>query len=472
MKRVVLLALVIVAAAFAASWMSAQPGSVTVRWLGWRADTSVAVFVLAIALVVLAGGLVYRFWRFLITAPRALLERLATRRRQRGYAALSSGMIAVAAGDAAEAERQARRAESLLRDATLTRLLRAQVARLAGDTHRAQRSYEELAQDPDTALVGVLGLLDQAEDAGDTLQALQLAEKAHRLQPGARGVLRRLFDIQVRTRRWADADRTLIEASRRRAFPPAEMRQMRAAVLVERSRIAEEEGDRDAAVRFAREAQSLDPRRIPAVTRYARLLGGMGKTRRAVRLLEKAWSDSPHPDLAAAYGELFAGEPPLARVKRFQRLLSFRPDHPEGHLALAQAALQATLWGEARAHLGRAADAAVTPRVCRMMAELEEAEHDNGEAARRWLSRAASSDGDAAWVCDSCGAVGSVWHAACERCGAFDSLRWQPPPRAGHAAADLPPPGGEPGRTAGGSDLPAGSGVPALPATGRNRAVA
>jgi HemY protein len=64
-----------------------------------------------------------------------------------------------------------------------------------------------------------------------------------------------------------------------------------------------------------------------------------------VRLIEEAWARGPTPELAAAYGALIADSDPLARVKRFQRLFSFRPDHRESHIALAEASIAGRLWG-------------------------------------------------------------------------------------------------------------------------------
>ncbi|MGH6618798.1 MAG: heme biosynthesis protein HemY, partial [Alphaproteobacteria bacterium] len=231
------------------------------------------------------------------------------------------------------------------------------------------------------------------------------------------------------TGQWAAADRTMAEAMRNRLFPASDARPWRAAVLVERSRLAEKDGEIETALAFARDAQQLDPDLVPAAVQHARLLGMQGKARRAQRLLEKIWPQHPHPEIAAAYGALFDGEGPLQRVKRYQRLLSFRPDHPEGHIALAEAALEAELWGEARAHLGQAADRRLTPRICRMLADLEEAEHANTAESRKWLERAAAAEPDSAWVCDSCGAVSAAWSARCAACGAFDSIGWRPPPR-------------------------------------------
>lgn len=430
MTRAILLAVLIVVVALCAAWLKQNPGTVTIEWLGWRADTSVAMFAFVIAVVTVVGALIYRFWRFLRHLPGHVADALRLRRRRKGYEALSAGMIAAAAGDSNEAQKQARRAESMLQDLSATRLLRAEAARMGGDAATARRTYEEMSENPDTALIGLRGLLDQAEAAGNRAEALQLAEKAHRQYPKARGIAERLFHLQLDFGQWAAADRTLADALRNKVFAASEARPWRAAVLVERSRLAEREGEAEAALAFARDAQQLDPDLVPAAAQHARLLGSDGKTRRAQRLLEKFWARHPHPEIAAAYGTLFEGEEPLQRVKRYQRLLSFRPDHAEGHIALAEAALEAQLWGEARAHLGQASERALTPRVCRLYADLEEAEHGDIAESRRWLERAASAEPDPAWVCDDCGSVAGTWVARCDNCGGFDTMAWRQPPHA------------------------------------------
>jgi len=435
MTRVILLAILILVVAACAAWLKQHPGTVTVEWLGWRADTSMAMLAFLIALVTVLGALIYRFWRFLRALPATIADAFRLRRRRRGYEALSAGMIAAAAGDGAEARKQAKRAESMLEDLSATRLLRAEAARLDGDSATARRTYEEMSEHPDTALIGLRGLLDQADAAGETAEALRLAEKAYRSYPKARGIAERLFHLQLDFGQWAAADRTLTEALRNKVFPASDARRWRAAVVLERSRIAERDNDIDSALAFAREAQQLDPDLVPAVARHARLLGMQGKTRRAQRMLEKAWPQQPHPEIAAAYGALFENEEPLQRVKRFQRLLSFRPDHPEGHIALAEAALEAELWGEARSHLGQAADRALTPRICRMLADLEEAEHGDIAESRRWLERASTVEPDPAWVCESCGDVSGQWTARCDNCGGFDTMSWRQPPHAPQLAA-------------------------------------
>ena len=123
-----------------------------------------------------------------------------------------------------------------------------------------------------------------------------------------------------------------------------------------------------------------------------------------------------------------------------QGLARHNPDAIENHLALAEAALAARLWGEARHHLTAAgavpADAAAPSgtagapprRLCVMMARLEEGERGDVAASRAWRDRALEAPADPAWLCRACGGESGEWQALCPHCGGFDTLDWDAPP--------------------------------------------
>src|SRR5690606_23953069 len=114
-------------------------------------------------------------------APWSAIRRRADQRREAGFRALTLGLAAVAAGDAEEARRQAREADRLLRDPSLTRLLSAQAAALNGDTAAAAKYFAALRDNDDTAFLGLVGLLRQALARGDDERALELADEAYAL---------------------------------------------------------------------------------------------------------------------------------------------------------------------------------------------------------------------------------------------------------------------------------------------------
>lgn len=422
-------------------WLAENPGAVTLAWRGYVVETSVAILLLAIAVVAVVAALLYRLWKAIRRAPRRFGHRRQARKRERGYQALTRGMVAVAAGDAAAARRFATEADNLLRDPPLTMLLSAQAAQLNGDDRAAEKYFQAMLERPETAFLGVRGLLNKALRENDRPVALKLARQAHDLQPRTPWVLTTLFDLEARSGHWEQAERILLEAQKLGAVAPDIARRHRTALLLERSYEAELAGRVGEAQTLAGSAHDQMPGFAPAAVRSALLLARAGKPKPAVRTIERAWRIEPHPDLADAFREIEPNADALAQVKRFERLLSANPDHPESHLALARVALTARLWGEARKHLSKALALRPSRRTYRLLADLAQEEHGDAIGARDWLAKAAMAPEDPGWGCGNCGAGFGSWRGVCGNCGSFDSVQWRETPAGdaltGPAGADL-----------------------------------
>jgi HemY protein len=428
-------------------WFAENPGTATVLWGGYRVDAPVALVAAAAAVLLVALAFLYRLLRALRRAPGEFRARRGETRRRKGYAALSEGMVAVAAGDAARARRLAKRADVLLGDPPLTLLLSAQAAQLGGDDAAAERSFQAMLERPETEFLGLRGLLSQAMRKGAWDEALNRAERASGIHPEAPWAATALFDLLVRSGRWAQALATLDRLKKHQHWGSAEERRRRAVLTYLRALEVEELGDAGAGLRLLRQAHDLAPDFVPAAARLARRILDAGRARKGADVIEASWVIAPHPDLLAIYETIEASEDALMRIKWIQRLTMRNPAHLESHIALARVHLKAQLWGVAREHLEAAAGTAPTARVFRLMAELDEREKGDAAGARRWLVKAAEADSDPTWVCDACGTAAAAWGPLCGNCQAFDALRWRSRPRGlsllGHEAEPeaLPGPG-------------------------------
>ncbi|MGQ9368735.1 heme biosynthesis protein HemY [Azospirillum sp. ST 5-10] len=437
-----------------AVWLAERPGTVAVAWQGWVVETSVAMAVLIAVVALGAAALLYRLWRALWGAPSSVRRYRRTRRRERGYRALTKGLVAVAAGDAATARKMARRADGLLNEPPLTMLLSAQAAQLMGEDRAAHHHFTAMLERPETAFLGLRGLLTQAIKKGDRVEALALARRAHQLQPDTPWLLATLYDLEARSGEWAAAETSLQSAVQAGAITPEEGRHHRAALLLERSFEAERRGRADSALYHAQAAHDLLPGFVPAAARLSRLLADAGRAKPATKVVERTWRLHPHPELADVYRQVLEAYDPLTRVKMFEKLLALSPNHVESHLAVARAAMDAKLWGEARSHLTKALEMQPSRRIHRLLAELERAEHQNEDAARAWLVQAGSAPADPAWTCRACGAVSPAWAGLCGNCSAFDSLDWKQPSVALHQV--------QPEIAAGPTALPTTANLPAV----------
>ena len=414
-----------------AFWLAERPGEVTLQWLGYHIETSMGVLLLVVFVLMVAAALAYRFARTLLHAPGDISSAISNNRRRRGYKALTKGMVAVAAGDADEAKRCARKADTLLEEPPLTMLLQAQAAQLSGDERAARRYFESMLEREDMAFLGLRGLLMQARRDGDEQAALEYVRRARQIKPDAGWVLSNHLELQVAEGEFEAAAQTLKEMRRHGILTKEEEERRRAVVLVERARQLEREHRKPEAEKAAREAHELAPDLAPAAALSGRLMAENGSHGRAARMLERAWPKTPHPDLAEAYLKAKPADDALERLRRMTRLTERAPNRREAHLLMARANLDAQLWGEARRHLNAIEEDPPSESVCRLLAELAESEHGDTALARVWLERATEAPLDPAWVCGTCGAAAEDWSAACGNCGAFDELAWRSPPHVG-----------------------------------------
>ncbi len=435
---------VVAAIIFTLVWLIDNPGQVALDWQGYRIESSFAVLLGVIIIIAALTALAYRGWLFLRRAPGQVTGAWRNRRRTQGYRALTQGMVAVAAGDAGEAQRQSKRAESLLNEPPLTMLLSAQTAQLNGDERAAEGFFKAMTENRETEFLGLRGLIGQAMKSGDHEQALKLTRRAYGLKPKSGWVAQRLFDLQIEEGQWLDASLTGDDLVKIGAVEKKDNHHRKAVLACQQGLDALVKGDPAEAQNQFKRAVDLDGKFIPAVTAFADALIKQGRQRKAVQLIEKTWMTAPHPDLVAPYWRASEADDAMARMKASERLAKTNAGHEESHIAVIAAALEARLWGEARSHLEQITNNRpddMDSRTCRMWADLEEAEHGNLEKVHEWLTRASLAETAATWTCASCGNTATVWSAICGNCQSFDTFNWRRPPhisRLAEGASTLP----------------------------------
>ncbi len=350
---------------------------------------------------------------------------MGNRRKEKGYQALTSGLVAVAAGDASGARAHARRADKLLDRPPLTLLLTAQAAQLDGDDEAADLRFRAMLERPETEFLGFRGLMAAALRRGDREAAGEYARKAHALRPDAAWAAEAVFELQTKAGDWPGARQTLKSARDRKVIDMAPGRRRHAVLLVEEARKALDDDHCEEALKLARRAHAEAPDLVPAARILARLLIDTKKERQAARVVEKTWKSSPHPDLAELYVEAGRDEG-ARRYGRMERLLDINADDRESHGAAARVALEEKLTGEVRRHLKAIGMEGLSAREIRLWVDLEKSEN-NADKAEEWLARMVEASPDRAWQCSRCGHSAQTWNAVCAECGGFDTAVWRRP---------------------------------------------
>ena len=420
MIRVVIFLVLVGLLALGAAWLADRPGEVVVTWQGQRIETSVMVVAMGLLAAVAALMIAWMALSALVRSPFIMRRHVRRRRGERAYEAISRGLIAVGAGDLAAARKHAAEAKRIAPSEPLALLLDAQHAQLAGNRDTADDAFRAMAGRADTKALGLHGLFVEAHRRGDRASAHAFAEEAARENPSLGWAGRAVLEYRCLTGDWAGA-LDLLEANKH-ALDKDHYRRQRAVMLTARA-LANEETDRDQAKAFAIEAAKLEPTFVPAAALAGRMLAEGGESRKASRILQKAWEAHPHPDLARVFSDLRFGDAARDRLKRIEVLARQVPGHIESALALARAAIDASEFGKAREALASFLSAP-TRRVALLMAELERSEHNDEGRAREWIARAVTAAPDPAWTAE--GHVSDRWLPVLPS-GKLDAFEWRVP---------------------------------------------
>lgn len=426
MLRILAFFLVVLAAAIGFSWLADNPGVVTFDWLGRRVETSIMVFLIALLILIVAVLLIVGLVRAFFSAPGAIGNWWSTRKRDRGYGALSTGIIAAGAGDAILARRMTKRSAKLLdsRREPLIRFLDAQTAMIEGDHERARATFQQMEKDPETRLLAMRGLFLEAERVGDEAAARHYAERAVRIAPHVPWAGGAVLESKSLAGDWDGALQILEAQTNTRLIDRQESKRLRAVLLTAKAMTAVER-DPSTAKRAAVEAHKLAPELTPAALIAAKALFRLGDLRRGSKILEASWVTSPHPDTAEAYVHARSGDSAEDRLKRARKLRDLRPGNSEAEIALARAALEAGDYDLARQSALVAAEADPREGTYLLLADIEEESTGEVGRVREWLARAVRAPRDPAWTAD--GIVSRGWAPISPVSGRLDAFEWKVP---------------------------------------------
>lgn len=415
-------------------WVADLPGTISVSWDGyvWEQPPVVAALVVGALLAVFLIAV----WiiRVILKSPQIANRFFKRRRQDKGYAALSHGLIALGTGDAKLARRHGLEADRLLSEEPAAKLLLAQTAQLAGKDDEARQRFESMLDDPETKALGLHGLFVEAERHREPVAARHYAEEAAKTSPGLEWAGKAVLGYQAVAHHWDEALKTLERNYAAKLLDKKSYRRERAVILTALAQKLED-GEPERAFSLAKEAHGLALDLVPAAVLTSRLATRRGDIRKAAKVLEATWRLSPNPELAETYAHVRTGDSAVDRLKRVKSLSAQRTNTPEGAMAIARAAIEAREFEEARTQLKKVLQSEPTRSAFLLMAEVEEAEHGDKGRMRDWLARALKAPQDKAWVAD--GIVSAEWQPVSPVTGKLDAFQWTNPGTAVDEDGDL-----------------------------------
>ncbi len=426
MIRILSFLIVVFALGLGFAWLADRPGDLELTFNGYRYEITLMVAAVAVTAVVAAVMIVWWLTKAIWNSPYTIARYFRVRRRDRGYQALSTGMIAAGAGDAAKARLLNKQAAKLIRSdqEPLINLLDAQTSLLEGDHDAARQKFEAMLDDPEMRLLGLRGLYLEAERLGDRAAARHYAGRAAEVAPQL--VWASTATLEEKTERgdW-DGALKLLDGQKSSRQIERDVANRRRAVLLTAKAISLMDTDPVTARNAALEANRLQPDLVPAAVVAAKSLFRQNDVRKGARILEAIWKIEPHPEVGDLYVHARPGDATHDRLARAKKLQSLKQNNPESAMIVARAALDAGEYKEARAAAESAARMQPREGAYLLLADIEEAETGDQGRVRQFLSKAVRAPRDPAWVAD--GFVSERWAPISPITGKLDAFEWRAP---------------------------------------------
>lgn len=406
------------------SWIGGISDDVVISFADRDYIMSPLILLGAILALLVVLGIVIAFVRLVIGGPEAVSGYFKRRRQNKGLQSIMRSLQYQSINEKDAALREAQEAHHLLHRPELTLLLTAQTAQAAGDEATALAAFEKLSSTPKTELVGIKGLLEEAQRKGDITQALSYAHRAYVIEPKNSWVLQTLFKLQIDQTDWRGAIKTLGVIRKRNIFPASQAAHYEAALRLSIAQDYIAKANPQAGLVDAVKALKLAPTLVPAAVLASRLLVADNKPRKAERLIMETWAHVPHPDLALAFSGIYPEEPAEKRNKRFSKLFACAPDELETKVTSIELDIKNEDFPRARDKLAPLLEDNPTARLCALQAAVVRGLGEQETIVRAWLSRALKAPRGMQWQCSNCAHTVQNWVSTCPACEEFDAIRW------------------------------------------------
>ncbi|WP_099866988.1 heme biosynthesis protein HemY [Pararhizobium haloflavum] len=426
MIRILFFVAVILALGLSFAWLADRPGEMILVWQGQRVEMSLLAGIAGLTTLLAAIVLVLWLIKAAFSSPESVRRYFRHRKRDQGYKALSSGLIAAGAGDAMLARRMTRRSRSLLSadKEPLIHVLEAQTYMIEGRHDDARAKFEAMAENPETRALGLRGLYLEARRLGSDEAAQHYAERAVEKAPHLPWAGQAALEYRSRDGNYDQAIKLLEKQRSNRSIDKTASDRKRAVLLTGRAISALESDPRQASI-DAQEANRLAPTLVPAAVTAAKALFRLNDLRRGSKILEKAWKTNPHPEIADSYVRARVGDSVQDRLKRAKRLETLRPNHFESLRIVAQSALDAHDHKLARERAEAALRQHPREGIYLLLADIEEADTGDQGRVRHWMAQALRADRDPVWTAD--GYVSENWAPISPVTGELDAFVWKVP---------------------------------------------
>lgn len=358
------------------------PGHMVLRLPGWRIETSLSFFILALLVTITVLVLLLRFLAGLWRLPGRAVRWRRDRQRLRGEGYMRRGLLALIEGDWKRAEKLLQKGAGNSRAPLINYLAAARAAQEQGELERRDH-YLRLAHQHSPNADIVIGIA-QAElqmNQQQTEQALATLKHLYDRKPDQGHIQQMLVQTYSQVGDWESVLQLLPQLSRAKLIPDSERRELelRAHIgLLQRAGTYRHRESLDAVWRDTPRKLRGEPRLLEAYVNECLRIGETeGCEPLLKRALKKAWS----AELMALYGRIEGGDP-IKQLDFAEKFLETHPREATLLLTVGRLSLRCGLWGKAKAYFKQSIEARPLPETYRELADLLHQQGEHSEASR------------------------------------------------------------------------------------------
>ena len=356
MKLGLLVIVVLIVSAFAASFLLADPGYVVVHFRGYLIEMSVPVLIALFILTIVAAWMIAKLFR----APRKLGEAAGRYRTSRAGQRLTRGVIEVAEGNFAKGERLLGRAADVSDAPLLNYLQAARAAHLLGQDERRDRwlrqAYENLPEAANAVLLTQAELqLDQSQYEPALATLRQIEENS----PNHSHALALLGRLYYRLEDWSHLSEIIPKLRKYGRLDDATLTKWSLRVHQEH---LESAADGETVMIVWKKIPKDQRKDLGLLETYYRSLIRTGMHDKAEKDLATDLRREWRPELVALYGIVNGSDAPR-QLKKAENWLKSHGDDADLLLAAARLCLRNELWGKARSYLETVISIRPTPEA-------------------------------------------------------------------------------------------------------------
>ncbi|UTW55304.1 heme biosynthesis protein HemY [Kordiimonas sp. SCSIO 12610] len=421
MIRIFAFFLVVFVTTFIAVWLADNPGEVSIDFRSYRINTNFAVLFGAIlALIITSAALVWLIGYLRRETP-ILGTNSSVKRQARGLKLLNQSLVALSAGDHKLAHKLVNQAEILLPPQPMVHLLAAETASRSGNRQEAVTRYRQLEKMEDGKLLGIRGLLGEAQENGQHSEALRLSRLAFEENRKSPWVLKTLFALEIGAGNWNEAISALDKVAKEGLLDKETVSRHKGAIAYATAMEHSLQGDAAEAQKGFKQALKLRPNFAPATIGLAQIEIKNGKQSKADKLILDAWEKAPRPSLLTLFKDLDPHESKESWLNRLQKLTQRNPKSELSVLAIASAQYEIGNITTARETISKTKTGKRSAKSVQLALKISRAEGNSPNKLEQELAHATDH---AVWSCDDCGNTEESWSLLCPSCKGFDTFYW------------------------------------------------